>query len=214
MHVAIVNTNRIRPPIAPIGLDYVAEALNTAGHHVEILDLCWADDWGAAVRHCLNETRFDLIGVTLRNTDDCAFTSRQSFLDEFVNMINTIRKYTDALIVVGGVGFSVMPEEILRLCKADAGLWGDGELGLLRPRVALDSGHEDDAVREQGGLHRRDPPAPHVPLRDVRMRQIAESIPNQGSVIALASDSPALADLTLEHFEIRQADGAEHKGCD
>ena len=131
MQVALVNTNRIRPPIAPIGLDYVAEALNAAGHHVEILDLCWADDWGSAVRHCLNETRFDLIGVTLRNTDDCAFTSRQSFLDEFVNMVNAIREQTDALIVIGGVGFSVMPEEILSLCKADAGLWGDGELGLL-----------------------------------------------------------------------------------
>jgi len=32
MHVALVNTNRIKPPIAPIGLEYVAEAINAAGH--------------------------------------------------------------------------------------------------------------------------------------------------------------------------------------
>ncbi|OEU52974.1 MAG: hypothetical protein BA861_12600 [Desulfobacterales bacterium S3730MH5] len=132
MRVALVNSNRIRPPIAPIGLEYVAEALNAAGHHVEILDLCWADDWGSAIGNCLDETDFDLIGVTLRNIDDCAFMSCQSFLHEFVNMVDTIRKHTDALIVLGGVGFSVMPEQILGLCRADAGLWGDGEFGLLQ----------------------------------------------------------------------------------
>lgn len=132
MHVALVNTNRIKPPIAPIGLEYVAEALNAAGHHVEVLDLCWADDWSPAIVNFLNETNFDLIGVTLRNTDDCAFTSRQSFLREFADMVNAIRTHTDALIVLGGVGFSVMPEQVLKLCEADAGLWGDGEFGLLQ----------------------------------------------------------------------------------
>lgn len=115
---ALVNTNRIKPSIAPIGLEYVAEALYAAGHHVEVLDLCWADDWNSAIASSLDKTSFDLVGITLRNTDDCAFTSRQSFLDEFVDMVNTIRKHTDALIVLGGVGFSVMPEQVLRLCKA------------------------------------------------------------------------------------------------
>jgi len=44
MRVALVNTNRMKPPIAPIGLEYVAEALGAAGHRVEVLDLCWADE--------------------------------------------------------------------------------------------------------------------------------------------------------------------------
>ena len=131
MHVVLVNTNRIKPPIAPIGLDYVAEALSAAGHHVAMLDLCWADDWDSAIGHCLNETDFDLIGVTLRNTDDCAFTSRQSFLGEFADMVNTIRRHTDAPIVLGGVGFSVVPEQVLTLCQADAGLCSDGEFSLV-----------------------------------------------------------------------------------
>ncbi|HIC89607.1 MAG TPA: radical SAM protein, partial [Anaerolineae bacterium] len=127
MHVALVNTNRIQPPIAPIGLEYVAEALNAAGHRVEVIDLCWPDDWDSAIASFLNRTSPDLLGVTLRNTDDCAFTSRQSFLGEFADMVNSIRKHTDALIVLGGVGFSVMPEQVLELCEADAGVWGDGE---------------------------------------------------------------------------------------
>ena len=131
MHVALANTNRIKPPIAPIGLEYVAEALNAAGHSVEVLDLCWADDLNSAIAGFFDRTSFDLVGVTLRNTDDSAFTSRQSFLGGFADMVNTIRKHTDARIVLGGVGFSIMPEQVLKLCEADAGVWGDGELVLV-----------------------------------------------------------------------------------
>ncbi len=123
MHVSLVNTNRIKLPIAPIGLEYVAEALNAAGHDVQILDLCWEDNWDSAIAGFFYRTSFDLVGVTLRNTDDCAFASRKSFLGEFADMVNTIRKHTDALIILGGVGFSTMPEQILKLCEADAGVF-------------------------------------------------------------------------------------------
>ena len=131
MHVALVNTNRMKPPIAPIGLEYVAEVLNTAGHCVEILDLCWEEDWHSAMAGFFAKRSFDLVGVTLRNTDDCFFTSRQSFLSEFADAVNAIRGHTDALIVLGGVGFSVMPEQVLSLCQADVGVWGDGEFALV-----------------------------------------------------------------------------------
>lgn len=134
MQVALVNTNRMQPPIAPIGLDYVAEALNAAGQQVEILDLCWAENWESAIEEFFNRTTVALVGVTLRNTDDCAFTSRQSFLTEFANIVNTLRKHTNAPIVLGGVGFSVMPEEVMSICKSDAGIWGDGEFVL--PEIA------------------------------------------------------------------------------
>ncbi|RKY03635.1 B12-binding domain-containing radical SAM protein, partial [Candidatus Poribacteria bacterium] len=75
MRVALVNTNRIKPPISPIGLEYVAEALSAAGHRVEILDLCWEENHGEAIGRFFGERDFDLVGVTLRNTDDCAYTS-------------------------------------------------------------------------------------------------------------------------------------------
>lgn len=142
MHAALVNTNQIKPPVAPIGLEYVAEALNAAGHHVEVLDLCWAEDWDSAIVSFLDRASFDLVGVTLRNTDDCAFTSRESFLGEFADMVNTIRKHTDAQIVLGGVGFSVMPEQVLKLCEADAGVWGDGEFALVELADRIEQGQE------------------------------------------------------------------------
>ena len=110
MKVALVNTNRMQPPIAPIGLDYVAEALNAAGHTVGLLDLCWEEDAAGAIRNYFSESDFGLAGITLRNTDDCVYTSRRSFLSGFPDLVKMVRNNTDARIVLGGVGFSTMPE--------------------------------------------------------------------------------------------------------
>ncbi len=161
MRVALVNTNRIKPPIAPIGLEYVAEAVRAAGHQVEILDLCWVDDWSSAVTRFFERTNFSLVGVTLRNTDDCAYTSRQSFLAEFADIVNAIRSHTDAFIVLGGVGFSVMPEQVLQLCQADAGVWGGGEFALAELASRIEGEREwrdlPNLVWEANGSYRRNP---------------------------------------------------------
>jgi len=163
MRVALVNTNRIKPPIAPIGLEYVAEAQSAAGHHVEVLDLCWAENWDSAIASFFERTSFDLIGVTLRNTDDCAFTSRQSFVGQFAEVVNTIRKHTDALIVLGGVGFSVMPEQVLEPCEADAGVWGKGESVLveLADRIEREQEWSDlpNLIWPRDGRWHRNPPS-------------------------------------------------------
>jgi radical SAM superfamily enzyme YgiQ (UPF0313 family) len=131
MNIALVNTNRIRPPIAPIGLEYVAETLQAAGRSVNILDLCWELDADAAIKDFFSDKNFDLVGLSLRNTDDCAFTTRQSFLEDFAQIVQTIRNHSHAMMVIGGVGFSTQPEAVLSACQADAGIRGDGEFAFL-----------------------------------------------------------------------------------
>jgi hypothetical protein len=125
--IALVNTNLIKPPIAPIGLEYTAEALAAQGHEIEILDLAWEEDVDFAIESFFRRCDAGLIGVTLRNTDDCAFTTRHSFLDGFASIIRRIRQCTDGFIVLGGVGFSVMPKKVLEAADADAGIRGEGE---------------------------------------------------------------------------------------
>ena len=44
MNILLVNTNRMKPAIAPIGLDYLADSLIAAGHEPRLLDLCWSED--------------------------------------------------------------------------------------------------------------------------------------------------------------------------
>ena len=64
------------------GLDYLAEAVHAAGHKADLLDLCWEPDPATAIERFFSRTTCRLVGVTLRNTDDCSFFSRQSFLPE------------------------------------------------------------------------------------------------------------------------------------
>ena len=134
MQIALVNTNRVQPPVAPIALDYLAESLHAAGHAVQLLDLCWEEDAASAIARFFRDADFGLVGATLRNTDDCAFTGRRSFLAGFSDIIKTIRGNTNAPVVLGGVGFSVMPEQILSLSTADFGVWGEGDFVL--PQLA------------------------------------------------------------------------------
>ncbi|MCX6349760.1 MAG: radical SAM protein, partial [Candidatus Aureabacteria bacterium] len=163
MRAALVNTNRIRPPIAPVGLEYCAQALSASGCAVETLDLCWEDDPAGAVERFFRSRVFDLVGVTLRNIDDSACATRRSFLPDFREMIAEIRKATEAVIILGGVGFSIAPEDILKLCPAAGGVWGDGEGALGALARAIDSGTDwrsvPGLVHRSGEGYRRNPPA-------------------------------------------------------
>jgi radical SAM superfamily enzyme YgiQ (UPF0313 family) len=168
LRIALVNTNRIKPPIAPIGIDYLTEVLRGAGHWVRVLDLCWADEPAGAISGFFDETAFDLVGLTLRNTDDCAFASRQSFLGEFARIVDLVRRHTDAFLVVGGVGFSVMPESVLDLCRADAGVWGAGESAFSEMVRRMES-HEEwrdvpNLIWSDDGGWRRNPSVSSSPL--------------------------------------------------
>ncbi|MGA7104098.1 MAG: radical SAM protein [Candidatus Deferrimicrobiaceae bacterium] len=161
MRIALVNTNRITPPVAPIGLDYVAEALRASGHRPELLDLCWEERWEPAIARFLANGEFGLVGVTVRNTDDCSFATRESFLPTLSSMVKCIREHTDAPIVLGGVGLSIMPEAVLARCGADAGIWGEGEFTLAEVAGRLEKNQPwndlPGLVSRSGATWRRNP---------------------------------------------------------
>ncbi|MBC8873755.1 MAG: radical SAM protein [Planctomycetes bacterium] len=131
--LTLINTNRMMPPIAPIGLDYVAGAVREAGHHVDMLDLCLAEEPEVEISRYFDRCTPDLVGLTFRNVDDCFWPSAQSFLPTLNETVAAVRRVTDAPIVIGGVGYSIFPKQIVEHTGADFGIWGDGEqaLGLL-----------------------------------------------------------------------------------
>lgn len=159
MRVALVNTNRIRPPVAPIGLEYLAEALASRGHVPRVLDLCWEASPEPALRRFLRTEEVGLVGITVRNTDDCSFPTRESFLPPLRRIASVLRECTDAPVLAGGVGFSVMPEEVLDALGLEAGVRGDGEHVLPAVADRLERGERWDdlpnLVLREGGRFRR-----------------------------------------------------------
>jgi radical SAM superfamily enzyme YgiQ (UPF0313 family) len=123
----LINTNVARPPVSPVGLEYVGEALVSAKMPVQVLDLAFETDWKAALARELKDNEPLVVGLSVRNTDDCCFATRKSFLPWIRKVVTEVRQLSRAFVLLGGIGFSVMPETTLRLTQANAGIAGDGE---------------------------------------------------------------------------------------
>ncbi len=158
-HVLLVNPNRVRPPIAPVAVDYLSSALERRGTAVRVLDLAWSGSVEDDVREALRERPL-LVGLTLRNLDDSSAASRVSFLPDHREVVAAIRRHTDAPLVLGGVGFSIAPAAALVALGADLGVAGEGEEALAR--LARGSSPESipGLVWREGGALRQNPRQP------------------------------------------------------
>jgi len=125
--LTLINTNRMTPPIGPLGIEYVAGAARAAGADVDVLDLCLAADPDAALESYFADRDPGLVGLSFRNADDSFWPKAQSFLPELRDVVARLRGLTDAPVVLGGVGFSIFAERIVAYAEADFGIRGDGE---------------------------------------------------------------------------------------
>jgi len=148
--LTLINTNRMMPPIAPIGLDYVAGAVREAGHNVDLLDLCLAEEPEVEISRYFDRCTPDLVGLTFRNVDDCFWPSAQSFLPTLNETVAAVRRVTDAPNVIGGVGYSIFPKRIVEHTGADFGTRGDGEQALVVLLDELRGGQRWDRVAGLG----------------------------------------------------------------
>jgi hypothetical protein len=138
--VVLVNPNRIRPPIAPLAIEYLAYALDAAGVPWTVADLCFAEEPETALRDAIGGAGPLLVAITFRNTDDCYCATQHSFVPDLQQLVGSVRALTDAPIVLGGAGFSVAPQGIMGRTGADLGIVGDGEEPLVWLAEALASG--------------------------------------------------------------------------
>ena len=175
----LVNTNRMMPPIAPVGLDYLACSCRAAGIPTDVLDLGLAEDPWAALEGCLSQQGPALIGLSFRNVDDCFWPGKGSFVPELARTVERIRKLSAAPVVLGGVGYSIFPERLLEETGADFGIRGDGEGALASLFGELEGGRSFTRVsgllwRAADGL-RSNPPS--WPL-DIDLAPSRDSVDN------------------------------------
>lgn len=102
-------------PVFPLGLAYVGTALSVCGHEARIVDANVMDDLDAGLRRAIEAHRPECIGLSLRNIDN---QNRADLEYAYLFFRETLRRTArwagDIPLVVGGAGFSMFPEEVMR----------------------------------------------------------------------------------------------------
>jgi radical SAM superfamily enzyme YgiQ (UPF0313 family) len=151
MRVLLINSNLKDDILAapPIGLCYVASATEAAGHQVRVLDLCFQPQIPELLQKEIEKFSPEVIGISLRNIDNCNMLFPVSYLPEAKHLFRVIKGLSSATLVLGGAGVSVMPEKVFSCLPVDYLIVSDGEesfVGLLR---ALQNG---DSPRNLPGV--------------------------------------------------------------
>ena len=127
MKVLLISANRLTDPypVYPMGLDYVAGAL-ARKHKVKILDLnlSRAND---GLKTLLSQFDPKVIGISLRNIDNTDAFDPKGYHLYYRDLVRQIRSFSHAAIVLGGSGFTIFADRLMRFLKADYGIVGEGE---------------------------------------------------------------------------------------
>lgn len=168
MNVLLISANTLTAPypVYPLGLDYVAAALQPR-HTVGIVDMNLIDTRALAKR--IDEFNPEAVGISLRNVDNTDITDPQGFIAGYRELVQILRKHTDAPIILGGAGFSIFPDKILSRLGADYGIVGEGE----RLAALLEAIENKQAVENLPGVvipekaYRLVDPFTVIPSRDL-----------------------------------------------
>ncbi len=132
MNLFLVNTNKVIPPITPVGILYLAGFLRENGFTPHIIDLATIADEAALKARLAELPVPDLIGFSIRNIDSTQMNLREYFLPDIYELITKIRsRYPGAPTILGGPGFSIEPLEIIEQVDADFGIVAEGETPFL-----------------------------------------------------------------------------------
>ena len=127
---------------APIGESYVAAYLREQGHDVEIFDLALSKDFQFDLEKKINSYDPQIIGMSIRNIDIACYPNTLYFYPFARTAILAAKELTDVPIVLGGAGFSIFAEEILRDLHHDLGVFGEGEYAFAEIIKKLERGED------------------------------------------------------------------------
>jgi radical SAM superfamily enzyme YgiQ (UPF0313 family) len=132
MRILMISSNTL--PAAPSGPAYVAGAARQAGHEVAAFESLFATDPPAELAAQLQAFQPDVAALSIRlvhgdvQDDDSPLSTRYVDLRPRVKeLVEAIRRHSNAHIVLGGPGFNYYAAGWLEYLDADYGIRGEGE---------------------------------------------------------------------------------------
>jgi radical SAM superfamily enzyme YgiQ (UPF0313 family) len=135
------STSNLPDPVYPLGAAVVGTALQEAGHEVRWFDaLRHAADPVAPLERALGEIEPQAVAMSIRNIDSAAFPGVHRHFEEHLELARACKRWGRAPLVLGGSGFSLMPEAFMAYLDADYGVVGEGERAAVDLLAALEAG--------------------------------------------------------------------------
>lgn len=157
------NTAEMPYPVYPIGMSMVAAAVRQAGHEVTCFDFLQSGRSPQALRQELRRFEPEVVGISIRNVDNVNILNEERYVGGVRQLVQCVRTATGAPVVLGGSGFSIMPERILSEVAADYGVVGEGERIFVRFLNEAEKGHyprHNTILRDEERIPGRDIPSP------------------------------------------------------
>ncbi|MBW1686370.1 MAG: radical SAM protein [Deltaproteobacteria bacterium] len=153
MKIAFVSGNQEKLPDAVIPLGLLQVMASTPARHEKLLiDLCFEPDPARALRAQIEAFGPDLVALGMRNIQTNEYSGINDKVAYYSELISHMKEATDAPVVIGGGGFSVMPRELMERLRPDFGIAGEGELAFAELVEALEEAPE--RLADVANLHR------------------------------------------------------------
>ncbi len=127
-------------PVYPLGPAIVATAVRNAGHEVSWFDALRHDDPSMALRALIQNWEPEVVLLSIRNIDNAAFPGVNKHFEEHLEIARTCKAATNALLILGGSGFTLMPEAFIEYLGGDHGVVGEGENAIVELLTQLKEG--------------------------------------------------------------------------
>jgi len=140
MKIVLISSNTCTSPypVYPLGMSMVAAALRGAGHEVLVLDLLHQPQ--SAVVEIVAAENPRLIGISIRNIDNVNLLNEKRYIPAVKELVAALREASTAPILLGGAGYSILPERILQETGADYGIVGEGEQRIVEFAANAEAG--------------------------------------------------------------------------
>lgn len=128
-NIVLISANITCEPFSvyPLGLSTVANDVRKRGHNVIEWDFLVEGKSMENLLSLVKDQAPDVIGISLRNVDNCNSTTSTSYTEFYREIVSNLRKVHSKPIVLGGAGYSLFPEILLEKIGADYGIAGEGE---------------------------------------------------------------------------------------
>ena len=138
--VLLINSNRFKHPwpVIPFGLCYIATSLESNGHQVSFLDLCFSKDCEHDIRKSSRDFSPDVIGISIRNIDDTGGYNVHFLLEDVKNdVVDHCKREFPGPIIIGGPSVGISGKEMLEYFDLEYAVHGDGEAAMsyIQPHI-------------------------------------------------------------------------------